>query len=105
MFDLIDDLSTEVWGDKGTPPEDLTQIGKKHCVKYARIRVISDRISSSNDRIEDSLLIPENTGEDSVHIQENTEKTQEKTMFQTNQSSEQCLLCVNEKLAIVLHKR
>lgn len=28
MFDLIDDLSIEIWEDKGTPPDDLAQIGK-----------------------------------------------------------------------------
>lgn len=37
MFDLIDDLSTEIWEDKGTPPDDLAQIGKKYCVRYAII--------------------------------------------------------------------
>lgn len=28
MFDLIDDLSPEVWEDKGSPPDDLSAIRK-----------------------------------------------------------------------------
>ena len=32
MFDLIDDLDTSMWEDKGSPPSDLTTIGKMAAV-------------------------------------------------------------------------